>query len=254
MEERLQKVIARAGMASRRKAETLILQGRVTVNGRIITELGVKVNPELDHVKLDGKLLRPQAQSKVYLILNKPKGYITTLSDPEGRPTVRQLLQGVRQRVFPVGRLDYDTEGLLLFTNDGALAHFLMHPSSEVPKTYLAKVKGSLTAQQIKDLERGVLLNDGRTAPSRIKKVRRTDQNSWVEVTLHEGKNRQVKRMLEKTGHPVLKLKRIRYAFLELGDLQPCRYRYLTPQEIKHLKTVAKINPDRPRKGPNSPS
>ncbi len=241
MEERLQKIIARAGITSRRKAEELILQGRVKVNGRVVTELGSKADPERDHVKVDGKLIHFK-QPQAYLMLNKPRGYVTTLFDPEGRPTVLDLLKGVRQRVFPIGRLDYDTEGLLLLTNDGDLAHALMHPSYEVPKTYLAKVKGVLTDDKIKKLEKGVPLPDGKTAPCTIKKVRKTQENSWLEVTLHEGKKRQVRRMLERVGHSVLKLKRIRYAFLELVDLPPGRYRHLSPQEVKRLKFLIKEN------------
>jgi pseudouridine synthase len=239
MQERLQKIIARAGITSRRKAEELILQGRVAVNGRVVAGLGSKADPERDHIKVDGTLIRPK-QPQIYLMLNKPKGYVTTLSDPEGRPTVLDLLEGVKHRVFPVGRLDYDTEGLLLLTNDGDLAHALMHPSYEVPKTYLAKVKGVLMDEEIKKLEKGVTLPDGKTAPCRIKKIRKTQENSWIEVTLHEGKKRQVKRMLENAGHPVLKLKRTRYAFLVLAGLLPGRYRYLTPQEVRRLKSLAR--------------
>jgi pseudouridine synthase len=239
MEERLQKIIARAGITSRRKAEELILQGRVKVNGQVVTELGSKADPERDHVKVDGKLIHFR-QPQAYLILNKPRGYVTTLADPEGRPTVLDLLKGVRQRVFPIGRLDYDTEGLLLLTNDGDLAHVLMHPSYEVPKTYLAKVKGVLSDEEIKKLEKGVPLPGGKIAPCSIKKIRKTQENSWLEVTLHEGKKRQVRRMLERVGHPVLKLKRIRYAFLNLAGLLPGQYRHLSPQEVKRLKSLAK--------------
>ncbi len=239
MEERLQKIIARAGITSRRKAEELILQGRVKVNGKVMTELGSKAEAERDHIKVDGKLIHLK-QPQVYLMLNKPRGYVTTLSDPERRPTVLDLLKGGRQRVFPIGRLDYEPEGLLLLTNDGELAHALMHPSYEVPKTYLAKVKDVLTDEKIKKLERGVPLPSGKTAPCTIKKVRKTQENSWLEVTLHEGKKRQVRRMLENAGHSVLKLKRIRYAFLELARLLPGQYRYLTPQEVKRLKALAR--------------
>ena len=239
MQERIQKIIARAGVTSRRKAEELILQGRVTVNGQVVNELGSKADAVRDHIKVDGKLIRPK-QPQVYLMLNKPRGYVTTLSDPEGRPMVLNLLKGVKHRVFPVGRLDYDTEGLLLLTNDGDLAHALMHPSYEVPKTYLAKVKGVLTDEEIKKLEKGVPLPDGKTAPCRIKKIRKTHENSWLEVTLHEGKKRQVRRMLESAGHSVLKLKRIRYAFLELAGLLPGQYRYLIPPEVKRLKSLTR--------------
>ncbi len=236
MEERIQKIISRAGVTSRRKAEELILQGRVTVNGKTVTELGSKADAARDHIKVDGKLIRP-AQTQVYLILNKPRGFVTTLSDPQGRPIVTRLLRGVRQRVFPVGRLDYDTEGLLLLTNDGELAHGLMHPSFEIPKTYLVKLKGVLSDEEIKKLEGGVRLGETRTAPCKVKKIRRLAENSWIEVTLHEGKKRQVRRMIENLGHRVLRLQRIRYAFLDLKGIAPGRYRHLSTQEVKRLKT-----------------
>lgn len=238
--ERIQKIIARAGVTSRRKAEELISQGRVTVNGQVVTELGSKADPCKDHIKVDGRLIRPQRQPMTYLMLYKPKGCVTTFSDPEGRPTVLDLLKGVGCRVFPVGRLDYDTEGILLLTNDGELAHTLMHPRYEVPKAYLTKVKGVLTDDEIQKLEKGVKLPDGQTAPCVVKKIRKTEENSWLEVTLHEGKKRQVRRMFQQIGHPVLKLKRIRYAFLELTGLLPGQYRHLTPQEVRRLKSLSK--------------
>jgi 23S rRNA pseudouridine2605 synthase len=233
--ERLQKIIAHAGITSRRKAEELILQGQVEVNGKVVRTLGAKADPEKDHIKLDGRLLQFR-QPKVYLMLNKPRGYVSTLKDPQGRPIVMELLRGVRQRVYPVGRLDFDAEGLLLFTNDGQLAEHLMHPRYEVTRTYLVKVKGCLSDQEIRGLEGGVRLSDGMTAPCRIKKVRKTTENSWIELTMHEGRNRQVKRMLEHAGHPVLKIKRIRFAGLELADLEGGEYRYLTGRELEKLK------------------
>jgi 23S rRNA pseudouridine2605 synthase len=235
MEQRLQKIISQAGITSRRKAEELILQGRVEVNGKVVRTLGAKANPEKDHVKLNGRLLQLK-QPKIYLMLNKPKGYVTTLQDPEGRPTVIELLKGVHQRVYPIGRLDYDAEGLLLFTNDGETAEHLMHPRYEIPRTYLVKVKGVLEDPEIKQLEIGVPLEDGMTAPCRIEKIRKTQENSWIELTMREGRNRQIKRMMEHAGHPVLKLKRILFAGLELASLETGEYRYLTEKEIQKIK------------------
>jgi len=218
----------------------LILQGRVEVNGKVVRTLGAKADLEKDHIKLNGRLIQPR-QPKAYLMLNKSKGYVTTLKDPEGRPTVMELLRGVHQRVYPIGRLDFDAEGLLLFTNDGELAEHLMHPRYEIPRTYLVKVKGVLEDQEIHRLEVGVSLMDGMTVPCRIKKVRKTAENSWIELTMHEGRNRQVKRMLEHAGHPVLKLKRIRFAWLELAGLSLGEYRYLTEKEIQQIKKAGRI-------------
>jgi 23S rRNA pseudouridine2605 synthase len=236
---RLQKVIADAGVSSRRKAEELIRQGRVTVNGRVSTEMGLKVDPAKDHVKVDGRHLKPAAP-KAYVILNKPKDILTTLEGPgaETRPTVQQLLRGIKQRVFPVGRLDYDTEGLLLLTNDGELAQRLLHPRYHVPKTYLVKVKGVLEDAQIRVLEKGVRISDGLTGPAHAKKIRKTEENSWIELTIYEGRTHQVKRMLEAVGHPVLKLKRLRLGPLTLGTLPIGQYRFLTDPEIHRLKAA----------------
>jgi 23S rRNA pseudouridine2605 synthase len=238
---RLQKVIADAGLASRRKAEELIRQGRVTVNGRVSTEMGLKVDPAKDHVKVDGRHLKPAAP-KAYVILNKPKDVLTALEGPgeEDRPTVQHLLRGIKQRVFPVGRLDYDTEGLLLLTNDGELAQRLLHPRYHVPKTYLVKVKGVLEDAHIRALETGVRISDGLTGPAHAKKVRKTEENSWVELTIYEGRTHQVKRMLEAVGHPVLKLKRLRFGPLVLGTLPIGQYRFLTDTEIHRLKAAAR--------------
>ncbi|MBI3621871.1 MAG: pseudouridine synthase [Nitrospirae bacterium] len=238
MQVRLQKLIAQAGITSRRKAETLITDGCVTVNGRIVTELGSKADPERDHVKVNGKLLRFEAPS-IYLMLNKPAGFITTLNDPEGRPTVMNLVRNVRGRLYPVGRLDYHTEGLLLLTNDGALAHRLMHPSSGVLKRYHAKIKGVVDDDQIARLSRGVKLQDGTTAPCTINKLRLHEKNSWLEVILHEGRYRQVRRMFESIGRSVIKLRRVGYAGLTLGDLPLGQYRRLTPKEVESLRRVA---------------
>lgn len=241
--ERLQKLIARAGVASRRAAEQFILDGEVTVNGQVVRELGSKADPDADHIKVRGKLLLFQS-SPVYIMLNKPKGYVTTLSDPQGRPTIVDLLQGVRGRVFPIGRLDFDTEGLLLLTNDGALAQGLMHPTHGVPKTYAAKIKGKVTDEEIAKLEAGgMVLETGRTAPCRIRRLREGEENSWIEVTLHEGKKRQVRLMLERIGHPISKLTRTHYAGLPLGDLPLGRTRLLSPDEVRRLQEAARAKP-----------
>ena len=240
--ERLQKIIAAAGVASRRKAEELISSGRVAVNGRTVTELGTKADPEQDHIKVDGKLLHgPERQ--VYLLLNKPKGYVTTVSDPEGRPTVISLLRGIKARVYPVGRLDYASEGLLLLTNDGTLSQQLMKAGSHVPKTYLIKVSGQPSEEAVAKLRSGVSIetDQGRrikTAPAKIRIVREA-ANPWYEITLIEGRNRQIRRMFEQVGHHVEKLKRVRYGPLQL-DVHPGEYRRLTAQEVARLKNSIK--------------
>ena len=234
MKQRLQKILSEMGIASRRKAEDMITEGRVTVNGQIAT-IGMKADPDKDHIKVDGKLIsRPV--SKVYIMFNKPKNVVTTLYDPEGRPTVKDFLKGVKYRVFPVGRLDYDSEGLLLLTNDGDFAHAVLHPSKKIPKTYLVKVKGILEEKEIEKLRTGVKLEDGMTVPAKIRKVEKTENNSWLEITIYEGRKRQIRRMMEKLGHSVLKLKRTRINGLELDELKPGRYRYLTSEEMNKIK------------------
>jgi 23S rRNA pseudouridine2605 synthase len=235
---RLQKVIADSGLASRRKAEELIAQGRVTVNGQVVCELGTKVDPEKDHVKVDGRHLKP-APPQTFIMLNKPKNVVSTMSDPGGRSTIADLLPGVRMRVFPVGRLDFDSEGLMLLTNDGELAQRLLHPRHHVPKTYLIKVKGMLDGEDIEVLQKGVMLDDSCTGPAIVKKVGKAIENSWLEVTIFEGRKHQVKRMLEAVGHPVLKLKRVRFGPIALGDLPTGHYRYLTDREANSLRAVA---------------
>ncbi len=238
MEERLQKIISAAGVASRRSAEQLIVEGRVRVNGKVVTELGAKADANNDHIKVDGKLINPK-QPRTYIMLNKPAGYVTTMSDPEGRPTVQDLLKGIKTRVYPVGRLDYNTEGLLLMTNDGDFAHLITHPKHEFPKTYLAKVKGVLDDRAIEMLEKGIFLQDGKTAPAKVKKIRKEEMNSWVEITIHEGRKRQVRRMFDHVGRSVIKLKRIRTGGLSLGDLPEGRFRHLTLDEVKTLRETA---------------
>ena len=209
---RLQKILAEMGVASRRRAEDLIREGRVTVNGRS-ARIGDKVDPLKDHIKVDGRLLASHG-AKVYLMLHKPKNVVTTVEDPEGRTTVMDLIKGRMPRLFPVGRLDYDAEGILLLTNDGELAHRLSHPSFHVPRTYSVKVKGKPSPEEIRKMSRGMALEDGPTAPCRVVLQKETRENAWVEMTLHEGRNRQVKRMWERIGYPVWKLQRISFAGL----------------------------------------
>src|SRR5271157_1644929 len=256
--ERLQKIIAAAGIASRRKAEELITAGLVSVNGHIVTELGTKADPSVDTIKVNGHPLGA-AERHVYLLLNKPKGYVTTVTDPEGRPTVLDLVRGVKARVYPVGRLDYLSEGLLLLTNDGELAQKLTHASSHVSKTYLVKISGKPSDAEVAKLRSGVFLpaeqtpfktpealqkgrlarrrsKAVRTAPIRIKLVREA-ANPWYEITLIEGRNRQIRRMFEQIGHHVEKIKRVRYGPLEL-DVEPGKLRHLTSDEVKHLKSA----------------
>jgi 23S rRNA pseudouridine2605 synthase len=241
--ERLQKIIAAAGVASRRKAEDLISSGHVQVNGKVVTELGTKADPESDHVRVNGKLLQA-ALGHVYLLLNKPKGYVTTVSDPEKRPTVMDLIRGIRGRVYPVGRLDYASEGLLLMTNDGDLAHRLMKAASHVPKTYVVKVAGTPKEESIAKLRAGVSIatDDGkrvRTGPASVRIVKEAT-NPWYEITLIEGRNRQIRRMFEAVGHHVEKIKRVRYGPLSL-DVPPGEFRMLTPKEVARLKSASGI-------------
>jgi 23S rRNA pseudouridine2605 synthase len=240
--ERLQKIIAAAGVSSRRKAEELITGGLVSVNGQLVTELGSKADPEHDHIRVNGKLLHG-AERHVYLLMNKPRGYVTTLKDPERRPTVMDLLHGVGARVYPVGRLDYASEGLLLLTNDGEFANRLMKAASHVPKTYMVKVAGTPSADGLSRLRSGLFIasQGGRrvkTAPAKVRPIREAN-NPWYELTLIEGKNRQIRRMFEAIGHHVEKIKRVRYGPLEL-DVHPGKFRRLTPQEVVRLKAAAR--------------
>jgi pseudouridine synthase len=234
MEERLQKIIAAAGLTSRRKAERLIVEGRVRVNGKLVEELGSKADPERDDIKVDGKLLRP-LRGHVYLLLNKPPGYVSTVSDPQGRRTVVSLLHGVKERVYPVGRLDYYSSGLLLLTNDGNLANFLMSHSSQVPRTYHVKVEGQPPPADLARLGQGIVLDGRPTAPSRVRPLENRGK-PWYEMTLVEGRYHQVRRMFERIGFPVVKLKRVRIAFLTDQGLKPGQFRHLTPAEIKRLR------------------
>ncbi|HTP66292.1 MAG TPA: pseudouridine synthase [Geobacteraceae bacterium] len=239
MLERLQKILANAGIASRRAAEGLMTSGRVAVNGVVVTELGAKADPEHDRITVDGRPVRASGE-KLYILLNKPVGYVTTLKDPQGRPVVTDLLKGVKERVYPVGRLDYNTEGLLLLTNDGELANRLAHPSHEVEKEYLVRVRGAVASEQVRLLADGVELDDGRSAPAKVGQVRQSASNTWLSITIHEGRYRQVRRMCEAVGLSVVRLKRTRYGILETGLLKPGEFRSLTSLEVEGLRALCK--------------
>jgi 23S rRNA pseudouridine2605 synthase len=228
--------LAQAGVASRRKCEELITSGRVKVNGAVVRELGTKVDPHQDEIVVDGQPIK--RENLVYLLLNKPTGVITSLRDPEGRRVVTDLLKGVRERVYPVGRLDYDTSGLLLLTNDGELANRIAHPSFEIEKVYRAWVKGIPSAENVRRLATGIELEDGRTAPgeARVLETDRKGNRALLELVIHEGRNRQVRRMCEAIGHPVLSLERTRLGFLTLEGLKRGEYRPLTKEEVDRLK------------------
>jgi 23S rRNA pseudouridine2605 synthase len=236
--ERLQKVISQAGIASRREAETLIKEGRVVVNGKVISELGTKVDINKDKVRVDGKLIA--SQENIYILMNKPKGVITSVKDDRGRKTVIDLLEGVSQRVYPVGRLDYNTEGLVLLTNDGELTNSLIHPKYKVYKTYIAKVQGIPSEDKLDLLRIGIKLEDGVTAPAKVNILDIDPSNNITtfEITIHEGKNRQIRRMCDAIGYPVKNLKRIKFATLTLEGLRRGQYRLLSVDEVENLKTI----------------
>ena len=235
--ERIQKILARAGVASRREAERMMLEGRVTVNGRVVDQLGFKADPLKDHIKVDGKrLFRPEP--KVTLLLNKPKGYLSTVKDPAGRPTVMDLLKGIRWRVYPLGRLDFDAEGLLLLTNDGDLAYHLSHPKFSIPRTYWAKVEGVPDKKELMRLKRGVMLEDGEARVVSTHILRQMEKHSWAEAVVTEGRNHLVKRMFSAIGHPVLKLKRVGFGPVRLGNLAVGQLRSLTDEEMEKLKQI----------------
>ena len=252
VEQRLQKLIATAGIASRRHAEELIVAGRVTVNGEVVRELGTKADPDRDHIKVNGKLINPQlkARDKVYVLLNKPKGYLSSVSDPEGRPLVTELLPPSLGRLHPVGRLDFNTEGLLLLTNDGDFTNYVTAARNQVEKVYEVKVKGVPTDAAIQRLRKGIVLEDGtRTAPAKITKRSETQTNAWYDVLLHQGRNQQVRRMFELIGHSVLKLRRVRIGFLTDEGLKPNHWRYLSADEVKRMMKSPKKSPQSPQKG-----
>ena len=243
---RLQKIIADAGIASRREAENIIREGRVTLNGKPVTEMGVKADPEKDHVKVDGKLIRTAVKELIYLMMHKPKQVMCTVDDPEGRETILDLIRPkLKERIWPVGRLDYHSEGLLILTNDGALTLRLTHPRYKVPKMYEVKVKGVPSPEKIERLKKGVYLEDGKTQPCAIQFVRTTENNSRYTVELREGRKQQIRRMFMSVNHPVMKLKRVSYGPLTIGNLQPGETRLLTEKEVMELKQaagLAKVN------------
>jgi 23S rRNA pseudouridine2605 synthase len=253
MEQRLQKLISAAGVASRRHAEDLIAAGKVTVNGQVIKELGSKADPDKDHIKVNGKLINPQLQSreKIYVLLNKPKAYLSSVSDPEDRPLVTELLPPSLGRLHPVGRLDFNTEGLLLLTNDGDFTNFVTAARNRIEKVYEVKVKGVPTESGIERLRRGVVLDDGtRTAPAKITKLDETKTNAWYEVLLHQGRNQQVRRMFEVIGHSVMKLRRVRIGFLHDENLKPGQWRFLSPAEAARLMKTREKKTKPPAKSP----
>ncbi len=239
---RLQKFMASAGVASRRRCEELIAAGLVTVNGRPVTAPGTKVDPLADEVRVAGRKIE-LPQEKLYYALHKPRGYVTTMHDERGRRSVAGLVAGIKGRVFPVGRLDCDSEGLLLVTNDGELAHALTHPRHRVPKTYVVRVAGIPAPQELKELARGVVLEDGPTAPARVRLLSTRGSTSTLEITIHEGRNRQVRRMCQHIGYPVLRLVRTAIGNLSLGSLKPGKYRRLTAGEVRDLRKLAGLPP-----------
>ncbi|HEX7807748.1 MAG TPA: pseudouridine synthase [Thermoanaerobaculia bacterium] len=250
--ERLQKIIAHAGFASRREAETMIREGRVTVNGKVVTELGSKADPNRDHIKVDGKLIT-RAETHRYILLYKPKEVMTTVEDPQGRRTVIDLVKGVRERIYPVGRLDFHSEGLIILTNDGDLAFKVAHPKHGSVKTYHVKVRGVPQERLIEKLERGITIDNKRTLPCEISRLKTTGRgddegNSWYEVRLREGRTQQIRKMFQAVGHPVSKLRRVAIGPLSDPNLSAGDWRELTPREVKLLATVT--DPAQPKPKP----
>ena len=237
VEVRLQKFLADTGIASRRKAEEYILQGKVKVNGQVVTNLGTKINPDKDVILYNEKKVEIK-EKKVYLLLNKPENYVTTVNDQFNRPTVIDLLHSVKERVYPVGRLDYNTSGLLLLTNDGELTYKITHPKHHVDKVYLATVKGIPGEASLNKLRRGVVIDNYKTAPAKVKMISTSLNNATLQITIHEGRNRQVRKMCEAIGHPVISLKRIAIGEILLGDLPVGKFRSLTQKEIDYLKNL----------------
>ena len=234
---RLQKYMAKAGVASRRKSEELISQGLVKVNGKIIVEQGYIVDPDKDLVKVDGKTIKLE-RNKIYIMINKPVGYVTTLKDEKDRRIVTDLIEGVEERIYPVGRLDIDTSGLLLLTNDGDLTQKLTHPSNEVVKRYIAVVEGVPNRSELQRFRYGINIDGRKTAPATIKIAKRYEDESILDISIHEGRNRQVKKMCEAINHPVKKLKRVSIGEIELGGLEIGNWRYLNEEELDFLNSL----------------
>jgi 23S rRNA pseudouridine2605 synthase len=234
MRERLQKVLAKAGIASRRKAEELIREGKVRVDGMVVTEMGIRVDPATQKIECEGRTVSSH-EKKVYVLLHKPAGFLSTVHDPLGRPIVTDLLPNIKERIYPVGRLDLETEGALLLTNDGELAQKVLHPSYEVNKTYVAKVKGKPGSKELLVLSSGIVLEGRKTWPAEITVLKTEQQTTTIKIVIHEGRKRQVRKMFEAVGHPVLQLKRIAYGQLALGDMKPGKYRFLSAVDIKMI-------------------
>lgn len=234
--ERLQKVMAHAGVASRRKSEDIIAEGRVMVNGETVTEMGFKVDPEVDVIEVDGELI--SKEKRIYLLLNKPEGYITTVSDPEDRATVMDLIPDLEQRLYPAGRLDYDSSGLLIMTNDGELTYKLTHPKKEVDKKYFVRAEGEIKAEDFNKFEEGMVIDGEKTSPAVIENISYQAEITEFEITIHEGRNRQIRRMCRIAGYSVLKLKRTAFSFLTLEGLDEGEYRFLSEEETAKLKNI----------------
>ncbi len=234
--QRLQKIIARAGLASRRTAEEWITAGRVRVNGRVVKTLGTQADPRGDRIEVDGK--RITAEDLVYVVLHKPRGFVSTVKDPEGRPTVADLVRPIRARLFPVGRLDFATSGVLLMTNDGALSHALLHPKSKVPKRYIVKLDGSISDNALQQWRTGIELEDGKTLPADVRRLRDEAGKSWLELTLYEGRNHQVRRMAEACGFVAMRLARVAFAEIDHDGLRPGQWRALSVEEMRKLKAA----------------
>lgn len=224
--------MAKAGIASRRKAEELIRQGKVTVDGRVVTEMGIQVDPKQQRIEFNGKPVTVE-EKKIYVLLHKPAGYVSTVHDPQGRPIVTELIKDIQERIFPVGRLDLDTEGALLLTNDGELAQKILHPSHEVNKTYRAIVKGKPSKKKVEMLSRGIDIDGRKTWPALVRVLSAGVRETTLQITIHEGRKRQVRKMCEAVGHPVLKLKRIAYGKLKLGNLAPGKFRFLAKKDLQ---------------------
>ena len=234
---RLQKYIANAGVTSRRKAEELILQGRVRVNGILVKELGTRVDPSKDVITVDGKEIKLE-EGKVYILLNKPEGYVTSLKDPHNDKLVLDLVKDVKERIFPVGRLDKDTSGLLIMTNDGDIAYKLTHPRYKIWKKYIALVKGCPDSNTIDKLQNGVIIDGRKTSKAHVKLIRRQGRNSVLEISIYEGRNRQIRKMCKYVGHPVVKLKRISIGNIKLNGVEEGKWRHLTKEEVEYLKNI----------------
>lgn len=234
---RLQKYMAKAGVASRRKSEKIILQGRVKVNGKKVNRLGTKIVPDKDLVEVDNEKISLECQ-KVYILLNKPVGYVSTVKDEFNRKTVLDLIKGVEERIYPVGRLDYDTSGLLILTNDGEVTYKMTHPSFEINKVYIGTVEGIPTEDEMRKFEEGLIIDDYKTAPARVEILKKNLRNSTLKITIHEGKNRQVRKMCEAIDHPIIDLKRISMGNISLGSLKLGKWRFLSKKEVNYLSRL----------------